>query len=489
MARGEAKRQLGQVLRFEAALGADELNVAEFPLAAITHRLDSDVRTLTFEDKIFDEGNQQPVHRKLVISASDHFGLPTPRDSDVLLVLLYLTNLRNGLTDRTVRFSRYELVKLLGWDQGGRSYRRLDESLNRWAGVTLYYNHAWWDRSGRKWRSRTFHVIESVELRGRDDRDDDALSACTWNEVLFQSLEANNLKRLDLELYFRLQNPAARQAFRFLDKRFYCKKHLEFDLRTFACEHVGFARSYDTAQLKRRLQSALDELESVGFLESLPAAKRYLKRGRGDWVIFLNRARKAESLADPEVDKTPTQVDLLVERGVSRARAGELCRQFPAERIAEKVRYLDWLVAKQDRRVAKNPPGFLIEAIRQDYPLPRELDDHCGRPSQPSRSTRPRAMPVERLRQAESVANDADFDQFWATLDESSRGEHERLAIAAAESFHATTYHRLRAAGGALFDSFRRELIANHLRRTGVLPALNPSDRQREAAGGPSEKV
>lgn len=489
MARGETKRQLGQVLRFEAALGADELNVAEFPLAAITHRLDSDVRTLTFEDKIFDEGNQQPVHRKLVISASDHFGLPTPRDSDVLLVLLYLTNLRNGLTDRTVRFSRYELVKLLGWDQGGRSYRRLDESLNRWAGVTLYYNHAWWDRSGRKWRSRTFHVIESVELRSRDDRDDDALSSCTWNEVLFQSLEANNLKRLDLELYFRLQNPAARQAFRFLDKRFYCKKHLEFDLRTFACEHVGFARSYDTAQLKRRLQSALDELESVGFLESLPAAKRYQKRGRGDWVILLNKARQTESLIAADVEKQPTQVDLLIARGVSRARAGELCRQFSAERIAEKLRYLDWLVAKQDRRVAKNPPGFLIEAIRQDYPLPRELGGHRKPLSQPSCLARPRVKSVEQQHHADSVAKDYDFDRFWSGLDESSRAEYEQAAIAAAESFHAATYHRLRTAGGALFDSFRRELVANHLRRAGILPVVTSTERQREAAGGPSEKV
>lgn len=173
----EAKKaiELSEVVplleRSETLLGTDELNICEFPLAACGNRA-PDCKTLTFEDTIFDEGKQQPVHRKLVIAASDAFGLPTPADSDVLLVLMHLTRIRNGFDSPTVRFTRYELVKFLGWNQSGRSYQRLDEAFNRWASVTLFYNKAWWDRDREGWRSKSFHVLETVDLRGRNDRDD-----------------------------------------------------------------------------------------------------------------------------------------------------------------------------------------------------------------------------------------------------------------------------------------------------------------------------
>ena len=50
--------------------------------------------------------------------------------------------------------------------------------------------------------------------------------------------------------------------YRFLDKRFYHKSRWEFDLTEFACEHIGVSRNYDTGQLKRRLQPAIEELGS-----------------------------------------------------------------------------------------------------------------------------------------------------------------------------------------------------------------------------------
>ena len=112
--------ELAPLARSDRRRSIDELNLAEFPLAAITHRPHADQKTLVFEDDIFDEGAGQPVHRKLVVSGTEAYGLPTPLDSDVLLVLVYLTNARNRFTERKVQFTRYELVKCLGWDDGGK---------------------------------------------------------------------------------------------------------------------------------------------------------------------------------------------------------------------------------------------------------------------------------------------------------------------------------------------------------------------------------
>src|ERR1700682_4294132 len=95
-----------------------------------------------------------------------------------------------------------------------------------------------------------------------------------WNEVIFQSFQSGNLKQLDLEFYLRLRLPTTKRMFRFLDKRFYRRERLDFDLRTLACEHIGLSRSYAPTELKRRLRPALEEREELGFLEPLTPEER-----------------------------------------------------------------------------------------------------------------------------------------------------------------------------------------------------------------------
>lgn len=376
----EAKKELTEssipdapLERSNGLLGTDELNLCEFPLAACGHRSTQNAKTLTFEDDIFDDGNQQPVHRKLVIAASDVFGLPTPADSDVLLVLMHLTRTRNKFSSPTVRFTRYELVKFLGWDVCGRSYRRLEESLNRWASVTLYYNRAWWDKDGKSWRSRTFHVLETVDLRGREVRRDDSESSFTWNQVIFQSFLSNNIRRLDLNTYFSLQLPAAKQAYRFLDKRFYRSRTLELELRKFACEHVGLSRNYDNSQLRRKLQPAIEELEKIGFLKPMSSEERYRQRKRGEWEIALVKSSKSVAAECDAQEPASNLAAQLVERGVQATVAADLVAQYPAEKIEEKIELHDCLMQKRDGRTPRNPAGFLNTAIRKDFPLPPEL--------------------------------------------------------------------------------------------------------------------
>src|SRR5262245_31285881 len=124
--------------------GKDEMNLAEFPLCALAHRLRPDVKTLHFEDRPWDKSRNDWITRRLTITGSDAFGLPTERDDEVLLGLIQLTRQR-GFAERKVSFTRHELLRLLGWRGTTRNYARVEESLNRWTGVTLYYDNAWWN--------------------------------------------------------------------------------------------------------------------------------------------------------------------------------------------------------------------------------------------------------------------------------------------------------------------------------------------------------
>ncbi|OYW20930.1 MAG: hypothetical protein B7Z55_06440 [Planctomycetales bacterium 12-60-4] len=457
------------------AFGTDEMNLCEFPLAACGHRTNPEQKTLIFTDEIFDEGNQQAVQRKLVVSASDAFGLPTPVDSDVLLVLMHLTNCRTRFQSPTVHFTRYELVKFLGWDNSGKSYKRLEESLQRWASVTLFYNHAWWDRDRKRWRSQTFHVLESLDLRGREGRgaaNDDGQSSFTWSKVIFSSFQSNHLKRLDLGTYFRLHNPASRQAYRFLDKRFYRSARFEMDLRVFACEHVGLARSYDNAQLKRKLTPALEELEAIGFLVPESATNRFVRRVHGEWQIVLHRQNQGTAVPLSDEASTPLAVELTT-RGLRATIAAELVRTFPAQQIAEKIELHDWLIERNDKRISQNAAGFLATAIREDYKLPKGFISKAERDKRRELAAQQeQAAALARQEQSEQSATRQAAISYWEALPADERAALESAAIAAGSSELVERHKQL---GSTMFAGMLlKEIVINYLRNSEFLKTTGP---------------
>src|SRR6185312_11350612 len=184
----------------------DELNLAEFPIAALTDRIPDGQTTLVFEDKL-ERRDSPPIVRRLTIMGTHKHGLPTSLDDEVLVGLIQLTKRRSNFTDARVQFSRYELIELLGWPQSGQSYRRIEEALHRWVGVVLMYENAWWDNAAKSWVDENFHVLDNVTLYDRERRGPSSksgkavktplpLSSFRWNEVIFQSFQSGNLKQL-----------------------------------------------------------------------------------------------------------------------------------------------------------------------------------------------------------------------------------------------------------------------------------------------------
>jgi plasmid replication initiation protein len=470
----------------------DDLNFAEFPLAALSDRLPEGVKTLVFQDTIFDQGNRVPVNRTLTIAASDKYGLPTALDEEVILGLIQLTS-EQKFTDRKVYFTRYELIRLLGWSEKGQSYRRIDESLRRWMGVTLYYENAWWSREDQTWVTEQFHILEQVSLLDRERRDKRrslsepndphaGKSFLLWNEVVWANFKAGHLKKLDFDFFKALSTPIAKRMYRFLDKHFYFRDTLEYKLRLFACEHIGLSREYHTGEMKRRLQSALTELETLGYLKALPAEERFVKLAPGEWKIVLTRASRNSVRSLPEglsAEQEQAQ-KALVERGVGVKKAWQLAQNYAPEEIAEKVALHDWLKRRDDKRMAK-PTGFLIKAIEDRYDIAAYPDFLKQRPRQTAKPTvSDRACPVadstpnpapDKKRGATHVSEEPEgaslaFEAFWSALEEKERLAFEALAVSQAEPFHLAQYHRGKEAGGTLFRVVRTRILLDHFTRT-----------------------
>jgi hypothetical protein len=412
--------------------GKDELNLAEFPISAIGSRLDPSVKTIIFQDRTFDKASGETITRKLTITASDQYGLPTASDDEILLGLLQLSRIQN-FNSSTVTFTPYQLLKILGWSVNTSNYRRLKESINRWMGVTLYYENAWREDKAR-WVDVSLHFLEQVEFYKPGQ--EAALSAngysvFKWNDIVFRNFREGNLKELDFQIYRTLEGAIAKRLFRFLDKRFFMRRELTFDLEAFACEKIGLSRpvktnpagrvTTDVGQIKRRLLPAVKELEDIGFIQPMPSEKRFTKDGAGKWEVHFARP---EPPPDPEQtaaaavveseDITPLE-GRLVGHGITRAQARKLVSEFNDERIQAQLDALEYLLARGGESAPTNRAGWLVKAVTEDYSAPRGFKSRAQL-AEEARQRAEKALDREeqaRLQKAEMAAQCAREDAQW----------------------------------------------------------------------------
>ena len=449
--------------------GRDELNLAEFPLAAISNRFLDGTKTVVFSEQVWDDEKKMHVPRSLTVSGSDRYGLPTAKDDDVLLACVQLSSI-GDFHSREVQFSRYELLKLLRWKDETKNYRRLATSLRRWKGVTVYSDRAFYDHARKSWVNRDFGIFDNVYLYEREEREGisaPASSWLVWNEVIFESFSAGYLKRLDWDLYCRLEDPVAKRLYRFLDKRFYHRDELVFYLEELAINKVRISPNYDTAQMKRALTTGIRELEDLWELQSLDPEKRFRRVSRGKWEVVFVRKAKPKRASAPEPAGLERE---LITRNVSREVARELAAANPQDKIQSMIELFDW----HNTRGEKKGPGFLVAAIKDPsgYVLPTgfqtQADKARQKQSENSRKAAERESQKrkELARQADAKRQEGPFWAFWDSLSETQQEEFERDALARAEATKREGYLRTQAAGGTLFEQYRFVILKDHFSRT-----------------------
>lgn len=255
--------------------GRDEMNLIEFPFGPITQ---TEQKTFFIDHPVFDRAMKREVMRKLIITGSDAFGLPRPIDDQVLMGLKALTY-RTGFSSREVEFTRYELCRTLGWPDDGRSYARIEESLDRIAGTTLKFKDSWWDKGDEVWTSQTFHLIDNVSIATRAQMDRARLSgknsgrqrcSFTWNEVIWKSFQDGFIKKVDMEMFRTIAKGRKKDVplrlYRILDKRFHRRPVAKFGIRKLCVGILGLSPNYCPQHMVRILRRASDWLIECGYL-------------------------------------------------------------------------------------------------------------------------------------------------------------------------------------------------------------------------------
>lgn len=288
--------------------GRDEMNLIEFPFGPISPQ---DAKTFEVEHTVFDRKLKREVNRTLLITGSDAFGLPRPIDDQVLMGMKALTH-EAGFKSKKVEFSRYRLCKTLGLSTDGRSYKRLEEAFDRIAGTTLKFKDGWWDNGENDWKSKTFHLIEEVELCSKDRLDrarlrgrSAAQSLCSfvWSDTIWKSFADGYIKKLDMTMWRKISSrrkkDVALRLYRILDKRFYRKTYVRFDVAKLCIGTLGVSREYAPSQMVRLVQRAADWLVECGFLRE---ARFAIGRGGRREATFIKAT--ARGLTDRKQTKS-----------------------------------------------------------------------------------------------------------------------------------------------------------------------------------------
>lgn len=418
----------------QAATGRDEMNLAEFPLSVVGKRAPGNAKTLHFQDEVWDRSKKAYVPRKLTITGSDLLGLPTSLDDEVLLGCVQLTK-ESEFGNRKVRFTRYELMDRIGWKQDGKNYRRISESLDRWAGTLIISDKAFWDKGGQCWVKDSFNVLDRVILSDHEDGDGPGSrrrrSSFIWGDFMWKSFQAGNLKELDFDFWLSLNSPVAKRLYRLLDKRFYNRKVVTFDLHRLAQEKVGLSRKMHTGQIKEKLKPAHEELNERGVCRT-----EYIKRGSGKWDVVYGDLRQGKELPAPP-DNDLSLIELLADRGVKNG--SELVGKYSMERILEAVENFDDRVSHGE----DIGPGWLGKAIvhkdgfafRKGYRSKedKQLAARAKQEEEAKRALAERDIEAEMKRERQTLEkNRAVFAAFIGKLSEEEQDRLEMEAIAKA---------------------------------------------------------
>jgi len=441
---------------FKLRRGVDELNFAEFPICLFSSNpvhVAASGKTIEFQDEIPNPATPgTPITRTVTVTGTDKYGLPTALDDWVILGLFQMAKLQDF--PERLNFTRYHLLKLLGWGTNSRDYRKLTECLRRIQGVQFTFEKAWWDGKAGSWVSRTFNLYQDLEIyedensttrpkpNVRQATFSFACSSFVWSEFLHSNFLNRAVKGLNFHFVKSLSKPTAKRLFRYLDKHFYNRNRLDFDLHEFAVAHMGLRPGQKVGDIKRTLLGAISELEDCSYIKPLPPGERFPKVKRGRYRIVLEKGKFEPAQHEEKLDSAVSHharrvAQALQNRGVSDGESLRVASAFSETLIRHHIDVFDW-EANQGKEFP-NPGGYLRTRITENYTDPPGFIPRAER----ERLDQEKKEQVERKRQKREQQKAADetaeeertqrIAAFWNSLSPDARKAAEAEAISSAD--------------------------------------------------------
>ncbi|MBV8384850.1 MAG: hypothetical protein JOZ63_19850, partial [Planctomycetaceae bacterium] len=260
------------------------------------------------------------------------------------------------------------------------------------------------------------------------------------------------------------------------------------------CRLAPLTRHFEWERVRVQMAQIHAPHRKSGYLAGVEFEATADHEGRADWTMSYLPGPKAKAehlafttrggpvvpaLEPPPAQAPPTAVEPeltglaaeLVARGVSRAVAAELVRDFAEDRIRRQVEVVDWLRETKPKRV-KDVGAYLADAIRKDFAPPAGFRSQAER-AEAEATARAEQDQQEQARQATARAQ-AERDQvqaYWEALPPERQAALEAEALDQADPADRAAY------AAATAPPVRRMLRAGlrdaHIRHLLGLPAAD----------------
>lgn len=212
------------------------------------------------------------------------------------------------------------------------------------------------------------------------------------------------------------------------------------------CMHAPQTRYFVGGEVRKQMAKVHEPHVRAGYITGVEFQETMDRQGKPDWVMTYTPGPKAtaehqspkRAVLAIEAEPEPTGLEAeLVTRGVTRGVAAELVRDYPEDRIRGKVDQVDWLRAKNPKKIA-DVGAYLAEAIRKNYSAPAGFESGADRARREEDQRAQRRREAEdRQRQnaqkARERAEQARVDAYWSGLSPEQQARLDADALARAD--------------------------------------------------------
>ena len=337
-----------------------ELNMEEAPLFSGSSQNEDVVE---FSVEVATEDGRI-LERTWRVSASREYGFPGPFEEDVWVAVGKVVQSRGGMPeDGRLRFSVYEIIRILGLPKKGDNYPRVRDAILRIQKTQVDAINAFYSREKLAYESEHFNPWR-VHFEANADKFGRASERHTlrFDEVLVRSFRAGHMKPLDIDFYLSLKNSYSKSLYRRIDGQ--RGDGLRWSTKLGVLKQMlSMPASYKSpSKIKEKLERAHAELTRSGYLRSVtfPHADEVRYEVARDFVeqrVALERAWSLEENAT---------VRALIRNGVWPNVARELVATRGPETCGLYVEALPY------QKGVRNPGAWLKRYIEGALPLPVE---------------------------------------------------------------------------------------------------------------------
>lgn len=403
--------------------GKDEMNIIELPLTTLKYQSPNDKEPKVYVDWGVDEhGRKFKLERQ--VTANQKYGHPGYSANKLLLVLMETTKEQNNFTNRKVFYSINLILKKMNLPNTKQYRDMVVNDMNCLGGLWVTYKKSFWDNKQKHYANMAHGILQGFHLPekekpGRKSSNAELEGWFLWNEVFFnESFLKNNLKSIDLNFALNLEYPLTLSVYRLLDKKRYFQSIVRFHLKTYAFEKLGMSRAYNTAQIKRYLNRANQELKDKKFLKYW----KYEKDESGElWIIYYLREEKQslassnDQKASPQSKEQPKAEPLhplameLIKRRVSQPVAIKLVGQYPEADIQLQIEHHDYLLSIGKKIESA---GWFVRAIPENWMPPVDFKSKA----QLKQEEKDRIVKAQAQAQADQAKHEEEQRQWEETI-------------------------------------------------------------------------